>query len=253
MLKHHHPALAAKVDVIYALSSSWCASGGADEFGLLEAYLARLRPEESVLVASAFSHMLNLHNLAEEVASGETERAARMGELELATRSTNKSILRMTQTLGKQPADIYAALCGQTVELVFTAHPTQAFRSSLLKKYARVRQLMERLHGKRMSPYERLETLEDIRAQVQAAWRTDEIRRSKPSATDEAKMGLSYFNSTIIALLPVFARRIDTALANQGLPRLPLEHSLFKFGSWMGGDRDGAGFGRVVLEEGGGE
>jgi hypothetical protein len=52
------------------------------------------------------------------------------------------------------------------VELVFTAHPTQAFRQSLLKKYAAVRRLMDKMHTQRMSPYERLECLQSIKAQV---------------------------------------------------------------------------------------
>jgi phosphoenolpyruvate carboxylase len=52
--------------------------------------------------------------------------------------------------------------------------------------------------------------------------------------------GLSYFQSVIIPLVPIFYRRVDTALANIGQPRLPLDSELFKFGSWMGGDRWGA-------------
>jgi Phosphoenolpyruvate carboxylase len=58
---------------------------------------------------------------------------------------------------------------------------SQALRQSLLKKYAKIRSEMDKLHNNRMSPYERLECLESIRSQVQGAWRTDEIRRSKPS------------------------------------------------------------------------
>ena len=57
----------------------------------------------------------------------------------------------------------------------------QALRQSLLKKYSTIRRDMSRLHNSRMSPYERQECLESIRSQVQAAWRTDEIRRHKPS------------------------------------------------------------------------
>ncbi len=52
------------------------------------------------------------------------------------------------------------------MELVFTAHPTQAFRQSLLKKYARVRRYLDDMHTKRMSPYEKIELLEAMRAQV---------------------------------------------------------------------------------------
>jgi phosphoenolpyruvate carboxylase len=51
--------------------------------------------------------------------------------------------------------------------------------------------------------------------------------------------GLSYFQQTIMDMVPIFYRRVDTALANIGLPRMPLTHRLFEFGSWMGGDRDG--------------
>ena len=56
------------------------------------------------------------------------------------------------------------------------------------------------------------------------------------------RQGLSYFHDTIFASLPVFQRRIDTALSNIGMPKVPLEHNLFRFGSWMGGDRDGNPF-----------
>ena len=53
------------------------------------------------------------------------------------------------------------------------------------------------------------------------------------------KNGLSYFEQTIFSALPKFLRRLDSQLINIGCPRLPLNHTLFKFGSWMGGDRDG--------------
>jgi phosphoenolpyruvate carboxylase len=56
---------------------------------------------------------------------------------------------------------------------------------------------------------------------------------------DEMRHGLSYFQQSIISMVPIFYRRVDTALANIGQPRMPLDHNLFEFGSWMGGDRDG--------------
>ena len=157
----------------------------------------------------------------------------------LPTRSTNMSFIKLTTQNGVPASKVYETLCGQTVDLVFTAHPTQAFRQSLLRKYAAVRRMLDDLHTKRLSAYEKVEMCERIRAQVQAAWRTDEIRRQKPTPQDEMRHGLSYVTSTIMNQVPVFHRRVDTALANIGQPRLPLHHSLFAFGSWMGGDRDG--------------
>jgi len=69
-----------------------------------------------------------------------------------------------------------------------------------------------------------------------------ECERSGSIVQDEMRQGLSYFHETIFSSLPVFQRRIDTALKNIGQPMLPLEHNLFHFGSWMGGDRDGNPF-----------
>ncbi|KAJ9513857.1 hypothetical protein QJQ45_020938 [Haematococcus lacustris] len=250
VLRHHHPNLA------------WCTSNSDSDFDLLEKYLSSLKPEETILVASSFSHMLNLHNLTEEVNASQTERAVRLGEVENPTRTTNRSLIRLTTVTGLKPEEVYQALCKQTVDLVLTAHPTQALRASLLKKYARVRQLLDNLHNMRLSNYEKIEAMESIKASVQAAWRTDEIRRQRPTPQagaeaglhqgggggrggragwegDEMRGGMSYFNSVIFDTVPVFHRRIDTALANLGQPRLPLTHTLFKFGSWMGGDRDG--------------
>lgn len=57
LCRHHHPNLASKVDVIYALSQAWCNSNSDTDFELLEKYLSSLKPEESILVASSFSHM----------------------------------------------------------------------------------------------------------------------------------------------------------------------------------------------------
>ena len=57
----------------------------------------------------------------------------------------------------------------------------QALRGSLLKKYAKIRAEIDKLHNSRMSPYEKVEAQEAIRSHIMGAWRTDEIRRTKPS------------------------------------------------------------------------
>jgi phosphoenolpyruvate carboxylase len=242
VFKHHHPEVASKVDVIFTLAQAWGMSESPEDFEMLEARLAALKPDERILAASAFSQLLNLHNLTEEILTARLEKAQRLGEVEQSTRSTNKSMRRLVDVDGVSPETIFAALCKQNVELVFTAHPTQASRQSLLKKYARIRAEVDRLHNTRMSAYERLECIEEIRSQVDGAWRTDEIRRRKPTPQDESRQGMTYFHETVYKGLPVFLRRVDTALASIGQPRLPLSATPFTFGSWMGGDRDGNPF-----------
>lgn len=73
---------------------------------------------------------------------------------------------------------------------------------------------------------------------MQAAWRTDEIRRRKPTPLDEMLLGLEYVKA-LFNILPKFARRIDSLLESIGQPKLPLDTVVVTFGSWMGGDRDG--------------
>lgn len=76
--------------------------------------------------------------------------------------------------------------------------------------------------------------------QIQAAFRTDEIRRTPPTPQDEMRAGMSYFHETIWKGVPKFLRRVDTALKNIGIDeRVPYNAPLIQFSSWMGGDRDG--------------
>ena len=72
-------------------------------------------------------------------------------------------------------------LCSQSVELVFTAHPTQALRRELLQKYTNMKDELTKLHNTKMSQFEKYECLESLKGLVQAAWRTDEIHRRKPT------------------------------------------------------------------------
>jgi len=77
-------------------------------------------------------------------------------------------------------------------------------------------------------------------SQIQAAFRTDEIRRAQPTPQDEMRYGMSYIHETVWNGVPKFLRRVDTALKNIGInERLPYNVPLIKFCSWMGGDRDG--------------
>jgi phosphoenolpyruvate carboxylase len=77
-------------------------------------------------------------------------------------------------------------------------------------------------------------------AQIQAAFRTDEIRRTPPTPQDEMRAGMSYFHETIWKGVPKFLRRVDTALKNIGVnERVPYNAPVIQFSSWMGGDRDG--------------
>lgn len=106
--------------------------------------LNNLDPGDSIVVASSFSHMLNLGNLAEEVQIAYRRRVkqAKKGDIgdensALTESDLEETFRRLVTQLGKTPNEIFEALKNQTVDLVLTAHPTQSVRRSLLQKHTR--------------------------------------------------------------------------------------------------------------------
>ena len=119
------------------------------------------------MVASVFSNMLNLHNLSEDVLTSQQELAERVGEISRTTRSTDETFHKLVK-MGVSPEDIYKALCNQKVELVLTAHPTQALRRSQLKKNSAIRNSLTVLHDVKLSKHDKTECLETIQGNIEA-------------------------------------------------------------------------------------
>ncbi|KAI3847491.1 hypothetical protein MKX03_029198 [Papaver bracteatum] len=208
--------------------------------------LTNLDPGDSIVVAKSFSHMLNLANLAEEVQIANRRRIKiKKGDFADENSATTESdieetLKRLVTQMGKSPQEVLDALKNQTVDLVFTAHPTQSVRRSLLQKHGRIRDCLAQLYAKDITPDDKQELDEALQREIQAAYRTDEIRRTPPTPQDEMRAGMSYFYETIWKGVPKFLRRLDTALKNLGInDRVPYNAPLIQFSSWMGGDRDG--------------
>ncbi|XRB12092.1 phosphoenolpyruvate carboxylase [Pseudoscourfieldia marina] len=243
LIRKSHPHVAQKVEQIYELAQKWTATGEDDDFGSLEKFVQSMSPADIVLVASAFSNMLSMHSLTEEVADVISEREAGIGGAVRPTRSIDQSIRRLVKS-GIDIDQIYFALAEQQVEFVFTAHPTQATRRSLLKKQAVVRSNLLRIqHGEKMNRFEKMASVDMMLAAIEESWRTDEIRRSRPTPQSEARVGLSYVTETVFSSVPAYIRRMNMTLGHAGLPPLPNDGAdLFRFSTWMGGDRDGNPF-----------
>ncbi|KAL8506401.1 hypothetical protein ACS0TY_017328 [Phlomoides rotata] len=208
--------------------------------------LTSLNAGDSIVVAKSFSNMLNLGNLAEEVQIAYRRRKKLKkrnfhNEASATTESDiEETLRRLVEQLNKSPEQVFDALKNQTVDLVLTAHPTQSVRRSLLQKHARIRDCLTQLHAKDITPDDKKELDEALQREIQAAFRTDEIRRNPPTPQDEMRAGMSYFHETIWKGVPKFLRRVDTALENIGInERVPYNAPLIQFSSWMGGDRDG--------------
>ncbi|XP_010552117.1 PREDICTED: phosphoenolpyruvate carboxylase 3 [Tarenaya hassleriana] len=243
----HGEDLRETVQDLYELSAEY---EGKHEPGKLEelgSVLTSLDPGDSIVIAKAFSHMLNLANLAEEVQIAYRRRIKKLAKRDFADENSattesdiEETFKRLVVDLKKSPEEVFDALKNQTVDLVFTAHPTQSIRRSLLQKHGRIRDCLAQLYAKDITPDDKQELDEALQREIQAAFRTDEIRRTPPTPQDEMRAGMSYFHETIWKGVPKFLRRVDTALKSIGInERLPYNAPLIQFSSWMGGDRDG--------------
>ncbi|CAL5406647.1 unnamed protein product [Camellia sinensis] len=242
----HGEEIRETVQDCYELSAEYEGKRDPQKLEELGNVLTSIDAGDSIVVGKSFSHMLNLANLAEEVQIAYRRRIKlKKGDFADEASATTESdieetLKKLVAQLKKSPEEVFDALKNQTVDLVFTAHPTQSVRRSLLQKHARIRNCLTQLYAKDITPDDKQELDEALQREIQAAFRTDEIRRTPPTPQDEMRAGMSYFHETIWKGVPKFLRRVDTALKNLGInERVPYNAPLIQFSSWMGGDRDG--------------
>ncbi|MEL7157968.1 MAG: phosphoenolpyruvate carboxylase, partial [Actinomycetota bacterium] len=128
----------------------------------------------------------------------------------------------------------------RTIQLqpVFTAHPTEASRRSILDKLAELAQLIEHRADRGADPAGRRRIDRRVDELIDAIWQTDELRRERPDPVDEARSILYYLTEMVTDGVPQLFDDVDAALRAIGGSltdgRVPI-----RFGSWVGGDRDG--------------
>lgn len=204
----------------------------------LEERLAALPDEWIVPVVRAFSQFLNLANIAEQHHRVRRSRAwLRDPESGPLRGSLEEFFTRMLPET--EPEALHATLAGLNIELVLTAHPTEVMRRSMLQKYNRIAELLEKGDRLDPTPEEIEEVHQALRREITAAWETDEIRRRRPAPQDEARWGLAVIEQTLWDVVPHFLRRLDRMLLRHTGKGLELDAAPIHFGSWMGGDRDG--------------
>ncbi len=123
---------------------------------------------------------------------------------------------------------------------VFTAHPTEAKRQTILETFRRIFLLTQELHQGRLNAEMQEALQRRIQAQIQILWKTDEVREQKPQVLDEVGQGLYFFRESLFEAVPRVYRKLEDAVhriyGSKSQIQVP---SLIRFGSWIGGDRDG--------------
>jgi len=124
---------------------------------------------------------------------------------------------------------------------VFTAHPTEARRRTTLEKLRRIADIVERENAGYALPAPD-DANRAIIEEIVGLWQSDEVRIVRPTVLDEVKNGLYYFDVSLYALIPQLYRDLEYALREHYPEHVWRVPALLRFGSWMGGDRDGNPF-----------
>jgi phosphoenolpyruvate carboxylase len=213
------------------------AIAGADDE--LHALLRGLPPRDAETLVRAFATYFEVVNLAERI-----HRIRRRRDyLRSASDPQEGSLADMARRLtaaGVTPAQTATLLQRLRIEPVFTAHPTEATRRTLLEKEQVIgRLLVERLDPSR-TPDEERAALARIREEVTATWQTDPQPSARPTVMDELENVLFYLTDVVYRIVPPFYEEFEQAVRSAYDIEVPGGGGrVLRFGSWVGGDMDG--------------
>jgi phosphoenolpyruvate carboxylase len=205
----------------------------------LQQIVQGLSVEQASDLLRAFTHFFGLVNLAEQL---ERLRVLRERDLREPARPRSESIRAAVRQIAADgvPAEQIAATLGEMLLVpVFTAHPTESQRRTGLYSLRRVAALVQRLLGNELLPSERAELERRIAGEIVGRWQSDQLRIHKPTVIDEVKYGRFYMETTLLDVVPGIYRELEAALEETYFDRDWELPPLLRFGSWIGGDRDG--------------
>ena len=201
----------------------------------------QLDPDTMVHVIRAFNVYFSLVNIAEE-AYQHTVRRRMVGKGGPLWTGSFDHTLRDFHGVGISEEQLQTLL-QQTLYLpVFTAHPTESKRRAVMYTLRGIFVTAEKLDSPRLSREGRNEIIDSLRSQIQILWKTDEVRVHKPSVEDEIVNGLFYFRESLFQAVPLVYRYLEKSIKRVYDNNQINVPSILRFGSWIGGDRDGNPF-----------
>jgi phosphoenolpyruvate carboxylase len=193
--------------------------------------------EQIQILIKAFTTYFGLVNLAEQ-----HERLRILRERERSASPVAESLdeaISRIQASGINAEELQHLLDRMLVKPVFTAHPTESKRRTILEKLRKISQLLTRLESRDLLPREQRQIEQALRGEIVGMWQAHEIRDVRPTVIDEVKKGLYFCEETLLPIIPGIYRDLHAALAERYPDHQWRVPSLLRFGSWIGGDRDG--------------
>ena len=212
----------------------------------LSRLIENLSSEQLVHIVRAFSTYFSLINIAEESYQHHQRRKQLRHLSDNAPLWTGSfdTTLRELRAQGITPEQLQTLLDQLAYIPVITAHPTEAKRRTIMDAQRRIFLSNEQLNDTRLNKVERTELVDELKSQIQILWKTDEVRSARPRVKDEINYGLAYFNECLFNAVPNTYRNFEKAAvrvcgkAMDGKAKITIP-SFLRFGSWIGGDRDG--------------
>ena len=214
------------------------------EMSQARAIIEELRVQEAYLVTKAFSIYFELTNLAETNHRKRRRRAGKLYSGQPPLPGSFRGTLLRMRASGMTGQQALEALRKVKVQPVFTAHPTEVARRTVLQKRRRIARHLESIDQLPLPEADALALESAILTEITALWETDEVRVQKPLVTDEIRMGLDHYPMSIFETLPRIYAEIGDAFENVYGLCIPVDQlpQPLSFGSWIGGDRDGNPF-----------
>ena len=204
----------------------------------LAAEVEALDANSARVISASFAAYFDLVNLAEE---NERVHHLREREVELYPKPLDESVGQAIASLKKDGVtaeQLQSLLDHLAIELVLTAHPTEARRRTVVSKLQRLTDLLDQLSDEKLSQRLQKKIRDAIRAEVVALWLTDRHRTAQLAVTDEVRTGLYFVESVFWEALPALYEDLEDALAAH-YPGVKSPLRWLSLASWMGGDRDG--------------
>jgi phosphoenolpyruvate carboxylase len=227
--RQHGAGLLDLVEQVRALTKA-VRFGGDTAAGVeLEGLLGSLDIATTTQLVRAFTSYFYLANVVEQVHRIEDLAGANQ------TSTMSATVSRIVS------AGLDQELVAQVVERlelrpVFTAHPTEAARRTVLTKLAMLAELLEERLDPRATDRKQERIDRRVAELIDGIWQTDELRLEQPLPIDEARSAIYYFDLLFRQVIPDLAEEVDRQLGRLGVPASPTP---IRFGTWVGGDRDG--------------
>lgn len=199
---------------------------------------AALALDEARGIASAFALYFDLVNVAEDA---HRINRLRLEELRKAPEPVHDSIeeaVVLLKNRGVTPEQMSAMLEHLQVELVLTAHPTEARRRTIQSKLHRIADSLRSLSRDQLLPREARAVHDQLRNEITTLWMTDRVRTTQPAVTDEVRTALFFVSEVFWQALPEVHAILEAALEKH-YPGVRVSPTWLRLASWMGGDRDG--------------